>query len=204
MDRLQILNSVLSKLGEDEQLDDPDADTRAASTLNANWDGMRDLVLRSHLWNFATDPAGVDLVTDGAYAPTTLSDHAYRYVLPPDFLRLDLQRLWPQSLRRSVRVGGRWLYSYDGGPIHIVYVRKVPAVGEWDALFAEAFACRLAAQVAKRITGDEGMRRGLMQDYRLALAEAKGVDGRENPPEEIEETDWTTARYDSAPGAWSY
>jgi hypothetical protein len=200
MDRLQILNSALTKLGQEEQLDDPDADTRAARALNANWDAMRDIVLRAHVWNFAVDPAGLTLTADGAWKPASLADHANRYLLPPDFLRLDLQRIRPRSLRLELRVGGRWLYSPSSGALHISYVSKVSEVGRWDALFAEAFSARLAAQCCKRITGDLAHRSALMSEYAVHLAEAKAVDGRENPPEEIEETDWSTARHDAGAG----
>lgn len=206
MDRLQIVNAILSKLGEEEQLDDPDADTRAARAIAANWDAIRDQVLRVHPWNFAIDPAGAELTADGAYIPParTLADHDTRYPKPADFIRLDLQRVRPESVRDGLRVGGRWIYAWGTGPIVLSYVRRVEAVGEWDPLFADAFACRMAAEIGPRITGDKGTRGEMMQLYRLALAGAKAVDGRENPPEDLEETAWVTARYDSAPGRTVY
>lgn len=205
MDRLQIMNLVLSKLGEDEELDDPQADTKAARAIRSYWDATRDMVLRAHLWNFAIDPAGAALSADAAYSPAREADHPYRYALPNDFLRLDLQRLRPPGLRRDLRVGGRWLYAWTGGgEVQVSYVRRVEEPGAWDPLFAEAFACRLAAQITQRLTGGDPSRAELMREYQLALAEAKAVDGRENPPEELEETDWVTARYDSAPGAIVY
>lgn len=206
MDRLQIVNAILSKLGEEEQLDDPDADTRACRAISANWDSIRDQVLRVHPWNFAIDPAGAVLTADAAYNPAarTLSDHGARYLLPNDFIRLDLQRVRPESVRDELRVGGRWVYAGFGGPIMLSYVRRVASVGEWDPLFADAFACKMAAEIGPRITGDKGTRGEMMQLYRLALAEAKAVDGRDNPPEDLEETSWVTARYDSSPGRTVY
>lgn len=206
MDRLQIVNSVLTKLGEEEQLDDPDADTRAARAIRANWDAIRDQVLRAHTWNFAVDTAGAELTADASYTPgaRTLVDHDTRYVKPADFIRLDLQRVRPMADRDTLRVGGRYIYGWGGGPLQLSYVRRVEAVGEWDPLFAEAFACRMAAEVGPRITGDRSTRPAMMQDYRIALAEAKAVDGRENPPEDLEETGWTMARYDSSPGRTVY
>lgn len=201
MDRLQILNSALTKLGQEEQLDDPDADTRAALSLNANWDAIRDLVLRAHLWNFAIDPAGVTLVADASYAPGELADHQYRYKLPADFIRLDLQRLRPSRLRTQIRTGGRkWIYGPEASGIHVQYVRRVEEVGEWDPHFAEAFAARLAAQCCERITGSADRETDLLRKYQAYLAEAKAIDGRENPPEDLEETDWVTARQDAGAG----
>ena len=206
MDRLQIVNSVLTKLGEEEQLDDPDADTRACRAIRANWDSIRDQVLRAHTWNFAIDPAGAILTEDATYTPAarTLSDYGARYLKPADFIRLDLQRVRPMSDRDELRIGDRYIYAWRGGDLMLSYVRRVEAVGEWDPMFAEAFACRMAAEVGPRITGDRGTRAAMMTDYRIALAEAKAVDGRENPPEELEDTAWVTARYDSAPGRTVY
>jgi hypothetical protein len=195
MDRLQILNNALSKLGEEEQLDDPDAPTPTARLLNANWDAQRDVVLRAHFWNFATDPAGTPLTPDASFVPHRLGDWTNRYVLPRDFLRHDLQRMRPRGLRHDSRIAGRYLYTRCSGTILLVYVRRVEAVGEWDAMFGEAFACRLAAQAAARIDGNSGKRRELMQEYRAALAHAAAVDGRENPGEDFEDSDWITARY---------
>lgn len=206
MDRLQIVNSVLTKLGEEEQLDDPDADTRAARAIAANWDAIRDQVLRAHTWNFAIDPAGTELTADASYTPAgrTLSDHYVRYAKPHDFIRIDLQRVRPESERDQLRVGSRWIYGGRGGTIMLSYVRRVEAVGEWDPMFAEAFACRMAAELGPRIAGKSFSTSDMMARYRYALAEAKAVDGRENPPEDLEDTAWVTARYDSAPGRTVY
>lgn len=200
MDELQIRNLVLSKLGEEEQLDDPDADTRANRAITANWSGVRDQVLRMHLWNFAIDPAGAELEADGAFTPSTLSDYTHRYQLPHDFIRLDLQRCRPRQIRLDLRLGGGYLYANTAGPILISYVRRENRVGEWDELFAEAFACQMAAQIGRRIVGADFNTDAMKRDARLAAAAAKAIDGRENPPEPIEESEWTEARFMRAPG----
>jgi len=205
MDRLDLMRLALTNLGVDEQLDDPDAtDSRAARAFRDVWDMTRDATLRAHLWNFAVDPAGRQLTADGAFTAATLGDHSHRFALPEDYLRLDLQRLRPENLRRDVRVSRRYIYANDAGPIHIAYVARVEAVGEWDELFCNAFAWRLAAATTKRITGGAPAAAGLMQEFRAAVLEAKSIDGRENPPEEIEDTDWVASRYDGSPGQRFY
>ncbi|MFN3991231.1 MAG: hypothetical protein ACK4IS_13345 [Erythrobacter sp.] len=195
MDELQIRNLVLSKLGEEEQLDDPAADTRANRAISANWSGVRDQVLRMHLWNFAIDPAGTELVPDGAFTPSALADYRYRYALPADFIRLDMERLRPRRVRHDMRLGGGFLYSNDGGAILLVYVRQEERVGLWDDLFAEVFACHMAGQIGRRIVGQDFDRAAMVSQMRLALANAKAVDGRENGADDFVEPEWITARF---------
>lgn len=195
MDELQIRNLVLSKLGEEEQLDDPAADTRANRKMTANWQGVRDQVLRMHLWNFAIDPAGEELEADGAFAPSVLSDFKYRFALPPDFIRLDLERIRPRNVRLGMRMGGGYIYTNTAGPLLISYVKREERVGLWDDLFAEAFACHMAAQIGRAVVGQDFDRTAMLQAAARAIAAAKAIDGRENPADEQEENEWTEARY---------
>lgn len=199
-DRVEISNLALSKLGEDDQLEDPLDDNKPARSIKAVWNTVRDGVLRAHLWNFAIDPGGRDLSHDPSYAASALSDWRYRFRLPTDFLRLDLQHCRPAWQRSDVRVGAGFLYANTPGPVHILYVRAVENPGDWDALFVEAFASRLAWQIADRLTGDRGRKSDCWQAYVAALREAKGVDGRENPSEPSEATGWEMARFDGGLG----
>lgn len=206
MDELQIRNLVLSKLGEEEQLDDPAADTRANRSISANWQGVRDQVLRMHLWNFAVDPAGEELTADATFTPSKLADYRYRFGLPADFIRLDMERLRPRQVRHDMRLGGGFLYTNQPGPVLIVYVRQEARVGLWDELFAEAFACHMAAQIGRRIVGQDFDRAAMINQTRLAIANAKAVDGRENGTDDFVEPEWVTARMVGAarpiPGGW--
>lgn len=199
-DRVEISNLTLSKLGEDDQLEDPLDNRKPARSIRAVWDTVRDAVLRAHTWNFAIDPGGLDLSHDASYNASALSDWRYRFRLPTDFIRLDLQRCRPMWTRNDIQVGRQFIYANSPGPVHIVYVQRVENCGDWDALFVEAFASRLAWQVADRITGDRGRKSDCWQAYSTALKEAKGVDGKENPPEPSEPTGWETARFDGGYG----
>jgi hypothetical protein len=195
MDELQIRNLVLTKLGEEEQLDDPAADTRANRKITANWEGVRDQALRMHLWNFAIDPAGAELEADGTFVPSKLSDFQYRFALPPDFIRLDIERIRPRAVRHGLRMGGGYIYTNTAGPLLISYVARVEPTGLWDDLFAEAFACRMAAQIGRSVVGQDFDRNAMLAQAARAVAEAKAIDGRENPADEMGENEWTAARF---------
>lgn len=200
-DRVEISNLTLSKLGEDDQLEDPLDNRKPARSINAVWDMVRDMVLRAHLWNFAIDPGGLELSHDANFTASALSDWRYRFRLPTDFIRLDLQNCRPRWERGDVQIGRQHLYANIPGPVHILYVSRVENCGDWDPLFVEAFACRLAFQVADRLTGDRGRKSDCWQAYSVALKEAKGIDGRENPPQPSEATGWEMARYDGGYGS---
>lgn len=194
-DRVEISNLALSLLGEDDQLEDPLEDSKPARSIRSVWNMVRDAVLRAHLWNFAVDPAGYDLTADGAYVASQLSGWRYRFRLPEDFIRLDLQRIVPRCERNGIRCGNMYLHANIPGPLHILYVRRVDDPGEWDASFVQAFAARLAWQVADRLTGDRQRKNDAWNAYLAAVREARGIDGRENPPEPAEPTGWEMARF---------
>jgi hypothetical protein len=82
------------------------------------------------------------------------------------------------------RVEGRYLLTDEGGPLPIEYVGQLTDVAQWDALLVEAIAYRLAADVAWPMTGSESRREAMMAAYRMALAEARRIDAREQSQDE--------------------
>lgn len=195
MQRSEISNLILSKLGEDDQVTDPDEDGKAARSINAVWNSVRDTALRLHTWNFA---GARKQLTPLAGAPA--HGFSYAFQLPPDFIRLDLEKLRPLSVRRDFQLEGtRNILANELGPIDLAYIRRVEEEGDWDPLFVEAFASRLAWQIAIKVTGDKQIQRGAWQEYVAALREAKAVDGRENPSEPPVDSSWVTARDDGGP-----
>ncbi|MCA0211391.1 MAG: hypothetical protein LCH74_20220 [Proteobacteria bacterium] len=194
MDRVEISNLALSKLGEDDQLIDPDDDTKPARSIKAVWNSVRDAVLRRHLWNFAMKRALLSrLVAAPAFG------FAHQYQLPDDFIRLDIDELDTNVLRKWSLEGSRRLLCDATGPIEVRYVARIAETGDWDALFVEAFACRLAFQVCDRLTGDRGRKQDCWSSYVSAIREATGVDGRENPPVDMMDSSWVTARHEGGP-----
>lgn len=199
VDRVSVSNLVLSKLGDEDQLTDPDDDRKAARAIKAVWDIVRDVVLRAHPWNFAVRQASL---TSSDPAPEFIYSHGFQ--LPTGFLRLDPSQMEPWSVREHYQIEGGRLLASTPGPILIRYVARIEEVGNWDPLFIEAFACRLAYQIADRITGDMSRKAECWRAYVQAMAEAKGVDGRENPPEAPIDSSWVTARYDGGSGSNGY
>lgn len=189
VDRVAVSNLALSILGEDDQMVDPMDDTKSARSIRAVWDAVRDEVLRKHPWNFAIKRTALTAVS--GYVPT--NDFSHQYLLPVDCLRL-IDVGIGQTLTRDYVLEANGILSYGPGPISIRYVSRVESTALWDALFVRAFACRLAWQISERITGDQNRKAAIDRDYRLALAEARAIDGRENPPEPQMDSSWITSR----------
>jgi hypothetical protein len=187
-DYVSIANLALSKLGEDDQLRDPDQDSHSARAVRAVWDAVRRAVIRDHPWNFAIARTPLAAVEGAECHPWQAA-----FALPADNLRL-IEIIDPAPCRDRYSVEGGSILADTAGPLWVRYVRDVTETERWDDLFVEAFASRLAFQLADRITGDRGRKADAWSAYRAALASAKGVDAKENPPVETDESSWVTAR----------
>jgi hypothetical protein len=181
-----IANLAASKLGEDDQLASPDDDTHLSRSVRAVWDLQRRATLRDHPWNFA-----VKRGEQAASADLVATPYRYGFPLPADCVRLLDVAGWS---RDQYQIEGRAVLANGAGPIAIRYIADVAEPALWDDSFVEAFACRLAYQIADRITGDRGRKADAWTAYRAALADAKRVDARENPGVRWEATDWELAR----------
>lgn len=186
-----IANLAASKLGEDDQIRSPGDDTHVARSIAAVWDQERRAALRDHSWNFAMRRA--ELAAEAIAVPF---GWAYSFPLPADNLRL----IEVMNCRSSAdyQIEGRAILADQAGPLRIRYIADITEPALWDDLFVEAFACRIGFQIADRITGDRGRKSDLWASYRDALAQAKRVDARENPPIANEATLWERARFGGA------
>lgn len=166
----QAANLALIKLGSDtiSSLSD---DNKPARLCNAVFDLIRDEMLRQHPWNFAM--AREQLVADVDDAPDF--EFSYQFPLPDDYLRL--VNLYLD--RSRFKIEGDFILT-DSNPIDIIYIRQMADPTEWDAMFLEAFATRLAAEISFALTGSNTLQQIMMADYERKLAKAKTVDAQEN------------------------
>lgn len=180
-----IANLALSKLGDEDQIIDlRSGESRASRSIAAVFDDLRDAVLRAGKWNFATARASLPALTT---APAW--GYAYAYQPPADFMAF-------ANLQDDIdyRFEGGLILSDATPPLALRYIQRVTDTGRFDSLFVEALACRLAAQVAKRLTGSDTAQQTMMTAYNQALGTAKGVDATENPPDTYVEDDFINCR----------
>lgn len=197
-----ICNRALTKLGAARILNITD-DVKAARELNSMWDIVRDAELRRNNWNFAVARTSLAALED---APAW--GFEYQYALPSDYLKL-LQvgeayyvhnlsdyRTMPEAPYQieNNADGLRVIASNYTAPLKIRYIKRIEDTEQWDALFSEAFASRLAYECCEAITQSSSKKEEAWADYKQALREAKLGDAIENPPEPLPDDAWLISR----------
>jgi len=179
-----ICNSALYKLGADRITALTD-DTKEGRLCNEQYSKLRDEVLRAHPWNFAIKRVELAQISE-----TPVFEWAYVYQLPNDCLRV----LQAETKDVIYAVEGRKVYS-DESTMYIKYIGQITDTATFDPQFAEALACRLAADIAYAITQSATVAQTMWEAYNSALRVARSCDAQEGTPEELQNTDWLVARY---------
>lgn len=178
---IDICNLALLKLG-DERITSFTEGTDRATLCALVYPLIRDAVLRAHPWNFALRRA-----TLAQLATAPVYDYRYAYQLPTDPYCLRVLDTDLDQDNDRWKIEGRTLVC-DASSVSIRYIARVTDPMEYDSLFVEALATRLAAEIADAITGDVRRKQLLMQEYLLKLQEARQADGHEGSPDPVEVT----------------
>lgn len=179
-----ICNRALQKLGA-ARIRALDEDTPNARSCAAAYEIVRDAELRAHPWAFAI--ARVVLAPVDA-AP--VFGYGYAYPLPADCLRALHDPDGPEW-----RIEGKNLLSDEGPALRLRYIRRAETPTDFDALFVEALACRLAVELAEEITQSNTKKADAAKQYRAALAEAQRANAIERAYQIPATDDWLLARY---------
>ncbi len=160
-------------------------DSKSASVINEVYAQIRDEVLRSRPWNFATSRASLALLAE---APDWGFSSAFQ--LPNDFLRL----IWPRDDYAQFRIEGDQFLS-DSDSALIRYIRQVTDTSLFDPLFTAAFAAKLAAETALALTGETQKWQAMTSVYLEHLQEAALLDSIEAPVTSMAGGLWSDARF---------
>lgn len=184
-----ICNSALIKLGASTIISLSDG-SKNANLCNAQYDSLRDDLLRAHAWNFAVVRRTLAQLTE---PPTFGFGHAYQ--LPSDWLRaVSVHDNDAGSGSVRYRIEGRRLLS-DAPRVYLRYVRQVTDPNEMDADFREALAWKIAADLALPVTQSSTTREQMAVGFQSALVKARAVDAVEDFPEEAPESAWIAGRH---------
>lgn len=181
---VQICNLGLAKLG-DEQITSLTEDKKSARLCNLVYEPLRDSVLRDHFWNFAVDRVALAASTD-----TPAYDFTTKFALPDDFLRLIDTNLVDDAV---FKVEGKFLLT-NSDSVSIRYVKRVTDPNQFDWMFIEALAARIAAELAIAITDSRVLSLDLFNLYATKIMEAKTADAQEGTPDDIISDTWLTSR----------
>lgn len=178
---VSISNRALTFLGA-QPITSLDDDTKEARACKRMYEQSRDQCLRGHPWNFAIKRVALPADTT---APAW--DYTNAFSWPSDCLRI----IEVDTLEEWV-VEGRKIVSDAAAPLNIVYIAEVTDPTTFDALFTEAYAYRLAADIAYDITASQQVLNNMETLYQRKLAEARLVDAQEALP--ADEDSWLDSR----------
>lgn len=185
--KVKVANYALQKLGSPKRLESLTQDHPHARTINAAFDSVLDRQLRQYDWSFAI--ARDSIAADGDGPPW---GDWNRYSKPNDFVRL--LRDDESGQRVDFKVEGEFILSKNAAPLEIKYIARIDDPNKWDALFLEAYACALAVQCCKEVTGSNELKADLKDDYNTAISEAKRWGAIEKDAQDAPEDDWLNAR----------
>lgn len=185
--KVGIANLALQKLGVSRKLESLSQDHPNARTLNLAYEPMRRAELRRYDWSFAISRASIAADANGP----EWGDWN-RYTKPNDFLRL--LRDDESGINVDWKIEGIYILSADAAPLEIRYIADIDAPEQYDPLFVEAFACRLALQCCEEITQSTSKIASVTEQYKDAIAEAKRLGAIEEAAREAPEDSWVLAR----------
>ncbi|ABB39342.2 hypothetical protein Dde_2546 [Oleidesulfovibrio alaskensis G20] len=199
---VSICNKALRYIGA-EEIASLSQESRGARLCAQYYPEVRDELLEAHHWNFATRYAVLPQV---AQEPPFGFLHAYR--LPQDCLRV--RRVLQHAagvlqggaavaddetgIRTFEVVEGGILYT-DASPARAVMTVRVTETACFPALFAEALARKLAADMAVALTGSTRLYAGLRDGADKALDTARTADAGEEHADPQEYEGWLRARW---------
>ena len=183
--QVDIINLALTRLGVrtitlaelTEQSSEP---ARRAVVV---WDLVRQAVLRDHAWGFALKNS---VLTDAQ--GDAVPSWQYMYLYPPDCLRawslISATVINPQPFEKLLD-GDRLVIVCNLPDAVLRYTTDVEDTALWDAVYVDAFAWRLAAELAKPLAGDDAKMRDMLQAYMMSLAQAKTSDANEGQHQSV-------------------
>lgn len=194
--KIVIINRALTKLGSERLMSETDnnAESRA---IEAVYDGVLENLLRIYRWSFAIRRAKLPALTDKpAYG------YQFQYQLPADCLRIDaisdsVRQEWHWENILPVpryQVEGRQILTDMESPLLLRYGAKVNDPSQYDSAFTEAFASALAVEICETITQSSTKKQAALQDYELAVRQARQASAIERPRIQQQDTSWYTAR----------
>jgi len=180
-----IANRALIFVG-DRRIGDLNDGSILANTILERFDEVRDELLRSMPWNFATKRSSLP-----ASSVVPLFGFAREFPLPVDCARLlevEDRDQW------GYRVEGRSILTSMPSPINIVYTAHQTDLAMLDSQFCNVWAAALAVDIVEAITADSGKLASVYRKFTRAWHAAAIVNGQEPDIPEREDGIWARAR----------
>lgn len=183
-----ICNLALQKIGAARIASLSDADENARA-CNACYELLRDRELRSNRWKFAIKRA-----TLAPHSTTPDFTYLYAFLLPSDCLRVLFPARTALDWKIENHEGDPAILTNDGDTLEIRYVARVTDPTKFDALFVESFACKIAWHLCEAITQSNTKKDSVLNEYKMAIAEARRMNAIELGVLKQPVDEWLTAR----------
>lgn len=191
---VSIANLALQKLGAG-RITSLTQDLKEARSINACYEAIRDKELRAHPWSFAKTRATLAPAAD---APPF--DYAYAFPLPTDFLRLLRPNTTDLDWSIERQDGVRCILTNDGTAINLRYICKITDPTEFDPMFVDALACKLAWHTCEEITQSNQKKADILAEYKISISEARLANAIEAGPDDGPIDTWDAARITGGSG----
>lgn len=195
--QVDICNRALIKLGA-AQITSITDNNKQARTLSALWDTVRQAELTKRFWNFA-----LSRTTLPALSTVPSWGYYQQFQLPVDFLKLvqindtfiaPSQVDYRTSDDSAWAIEGDYLLTNFPAPLKIRYVRDITDPGQFDPLFVDMLAAKLAFEACYDITQSRDGQRAAGDDYKSAMREAAISNAIAKPPQGLPDDSWMLGR----------
>jgi hypothetical protein len=159
--QVDIANRALTKLGAARIISFGD-DNKQARAVSSMFDIVRDAELRSHIWSFSVRRASLP-----ALVSTPDWGFQNEFQIPSDCLRIlmvndvyggpSMEDYRNQPVADYSLEGNKILANFPA-PLKIRYISRVTDTTQWDSMFVEVLACRLAMEMAEDLTQSNSKR----------------------------------------------
>ena len=188
----EIANLALTRLGHFE-ITALTENTKAGRLCNRHYVSSRASTLRPHPRNSPTRPPDLARGT-----PEPAFEYTYQFPLPSDFLKIirteDESAGYIEDYRiEGTASDGLCLLSYEEA-VAIEYIARVEDVAQYDALFVDVLAQRLAMEICVPLTDNSTLYKNVSDIYQMKLREARSVDAQEGTPRDPVVDYWLSAR----------
>ena len=200
-----ICNMALDRLGH-HTISSLDQGTKAADLCLRNYARCRDSLLRAHPWNFA-----ISRSTLAQDATTPAFEFDYQHALPTDCLKVIRTSWEADGMSGAAIYGFPGINGYAGATVpyriegrfllcnedtaSIEYVSQITDTTQFDELFVDVLATRLAAEIGMALTDNSSAVEKMWGVYQTKLNEARLMDAQEGSPREVVDlSPWITAR----------
>lgn len=191
---VDICNLALTRIGH-SQITSFSENSKAGDLCTLHYPIARDAVLRAHPWNFAIRRA-----TLAPSATTPNHEFDYYHVLPVGCLKV-IRTSWEadgysdtEYRIESVPGVGRCIATNES-VVKIEYIAQITDPAQFDPLFVDVLAQRIAAELAMPLTDTQTAAKSMWDVYQAKLAEARTTDAMEGTPRDDSGTpSWILAR----------